>query len=124
MGLQWGALRIFRSAEHYEYYLALKQVGESSLGRCGSSVQGQCLTPAHTFFAGILIDGLEWGKSDLDGNGLSISPELGLYRQQQVAQASESQRTQDPMYIRSARARHFDQHSVTFTACGRNIAKS
>lgn len=49
----------------------------------------------HSLFTGTLIDGFNWGKADLDGNGLISSSELGLFIQQQVAQASDSQQTPD-----------------------------
>jgi hypothetical protein len=42
-----------------------------------------------------LVDGFNWGKADLDGNGLITSSELGLFIQQQVAQASQSNQTPD-----------------------------
>ncbi|MEM9273887.1 MAG: caspase family protein [Cyanobacteria bacterium P01_F01_bin.143] len=51
--------------------------------------------PGHSLFTGTLIDGFNWGKADLDGNGLITSLELGLYVQQKVGQASESQQTPD-----------------------------
>jgi hypothetical protein len=51
--------------------------------------------PSHSLFAGTLVDGLNWGKSDLDGNGFVTSSELSLYLQQQVSQASESRQTPD-----------------------------
>ncbi|WP_404790157.1 caspase domain-containing protein [Altericista sp. CCNU0014] len=51
--------------------------------------------PGHSLFTGTLIDGFNWGKADLDGNGLISSSELGLFIQQQVAQASESKQTPD-----------------------------
>ena len=51
--------------------------------------------PGHSLFTGTLIDGFNWGKADLDGNGLISSSELGLFIQQQVAQASASKQTPD-----------------------------
>jgi Caspase domain len=51
--------------------------------------------PGHSLFTGTLINGFNWGKADLDGNGLISSSELGLFIQQQVAQASISQQTPD-----------------------------
>lgn len=49
----------------------------------------------HSLFAGTLIDGLNWGGADLDGNGFVTSSELGLYLQQRVAQTSDSSQTPD-----------------------------
>jgi Caspase domain len=49
----------------------------------------------HSLFTGTLINGFNWGKADLDGNGLISSSELGLFLQQQVGQASDSQQTPD-----------------------------
>jgi len=49
----------------------------------------------HSLFTGTLVDGFNWGKADLDGNGLITSSELGLFIQQQVGQASESRQTPD-----------------------------
>jgi len=51
--------------------------------------------PDHSLFAGLLVNGLNWGRSDLDGNGLVTSSELGLYLQQAVGQATESHQTPD-----------------------------
>ena len=51
--------------------------------------------PGHSLFTGTLIDGFNWGRADLDGNGLITSSELGLFIQQQVGQASESKQTPD-----------------------------
>lgn len=51
--------------------------------------------PGHSLFTGTLVDGFNWGKADLDGNGLITSSELGLFIQQQVAQASQSNQTPD-----------------------------
>lgn len=49
----------------------------------------------HSLFAGTLINGLNWGTADLDGNGLVTSSELGLYLQQQVGQSSHARQTPD-----------------------------
>lgn len=49
----------------------------------------------HSLFTGTLIDGLNWGKADLDGNGIVTGSELGLYIQQQVGQFSGSKQTPD-----------------------------
>ena len=42
----------------------------------------------HSLFTGALIDGLESGSADLDGDGVLTSSELGLYLQQQVGRAT------------------------------------
>lgn len=91
-----GTVRSFRSAERYESDLATRvsrRVVTSAMRDQLARDNGPI--PAHSLFAGTLIDGLNWGKSDLDGNGLVTSSELSLYLQQQVAQASESQQTPD-----------------------------
>ena len=91
-----GAVKSFRSAERYENDLATRvsrRVVTSAMRNQLARDNGPI--PAHSLFAGTLIDGLNWGKSDLDGNGLVTSSELGLYLQQQVGQASESQQTPD-----------------------------
>lgn len=49
----------------------------------------------HSLFAGSLIDGLSWGKGDLDGDGLVTSSELGLFLQKDVGQYSGSKQTPD-----------------------------
>ena len=51
--------------------------------------------PNHSLFTGNLVDGLSWGKIDLDGNNLISSSEIGLYLQQSVGQASNSRQTPD-----------------------------
>jgi Caspase domain len=51
--------------------------------------------PGHSLFTGTMVEGFNWGKADLDGNGLITSSELGLFIQQQVGQASESKQTPD-----------------------------
>jgi hypothetical protein len=51
--------------------------------------------PGHSLFTGTMVDGFNWGKADLDGNGLITSSELGLFIQQQVGQASGSKQTPD-----------------------------
>lgn len=51
--------------------------------------------PDHSLFAGLLVNGLNWGRSDLDGNGLVTSSELGLYLQQVVGTATGSNQTPD-----------------------------
>jgi hypothetical protein len=43
----------------------------------------------HSLFTGTLVEGFNWGRADLDGNGLVTASELGLYLQQQVGQAAE-----------------------------------
>jgi len=51
--------------------------------------------PGHSLFTGTIIDGFNWGKVDLDGNGLITAFELGLFLQQQVGQASNAIQTPD-----------------------------
>ena len=51
--------------------------------------------PGHSLFTGTIVDGFNWGKADLDGNGIITSSELGLFVQQKVGQASESRQTPD-----------------------------
>lgn len=43
----------------------------------------------HSLFTGTLVEGFNWGRADLDGNGLVTASELGLYLQQQVGQAAQ-----------------------------------
>lgn len=114
-----GSMKTFRAAERYEGDLASRV----SRRVVTSAMQDQLARdngpiPGHSLFAGTLIDGLNWGKSDLDGNGLVTSSELSLYLQQQVAQASESKQTPD------SGAFHYDDrgelvlslHNQTFDA--------
>jgi tetratricopeptide (TPR) repeat protein len=49
----------------------------------------------HSLFTGALIDGIESGNADLDGDGVITSSELGLYLQQQVGRATASAQTPD-----------------------------
>jgi len=51
--------------------------------------------PDHSLFTGVLIDGLNSGAADLDGDGVVTSSELGLYLQQTVGRYSESAQTPD-----------------------------
>lgn len=51
--------------------------------------------PNHSLFTGVLIDGLNSGAADLDGDGVVTSSELGLYLQQTVGRYSESAQTPD-----------------------------
>jgi hypothetical protein len=48
----------------------------------------------HSLFTGTLIDGFNWGKADIDGNGLITSSELGLFVQQQVAKEAKLRRSE------------------------------
>lgn len=43
----------------------------------------------NSLFTGTLVEGFNWGRADLDGNGLVTASELGLYLQQQVGQAAQ-----------------------------------
>ncbi len=51
--------------------------------------------PNHSLFTGSFVDGLTWGKIDIDGNGLVTSSEIGLYLRQVVGQESNSAQTPD-----------------------------
>ncbi len=42
----------------------------------------------HSLFTGLLLQGLEWGKADIYGDGVVTSSELGLYMQRAVGAAS------------------------------------
>jgi Caspase domain len=53
------------------------------------------LIPGHSLFAATIIDGFNWGKADLDGNGMITSSELGLFVQQKVGQESRRRQTPD-----------------------------
>lgn len=45
--------------------------------------------PGHSLFTGMLVEGFNWGRADLDGNGLVTASELGLYLQQEVGRAAQ-----------------------------------
>ncbi len=51
--------------------------------------------PGHSLFTGALIDGIDTGSADLNGDGVITSSELGLYLQQQVGRATASSQTPD-----------------------------
>ena len=90
------AMRNFRGADRYEKDLSSRisrKVITSAL-RAQLALDGGPI-PGHSLFTGTLVDGFNWGKADLDGNGLITSSELGLFIQQQVGQASESKQTPD-----------------------------
>ena len=90
------AMKSFRDAVRYEKDLSsrisrkvITSVRREQLALDGGPV------PGYSLFTGTLVDGLNWGKADFDGNGLITSSELGLFLQQQVGQASESKQTPD-----------------------------
>lgn len=89
-------MKIFRDAVRYEQDLVrnvsrkvFTSARRDQLALDGGPVEG------HSLFTGTLIDGLNWGKADIDGNGLITGSELGLYVQQQVGQHSDSKQTPD-----------------------------
>jgi uncharacterized caspase-like protein len=90
------AMQSYRDAVRYEKDLSgrmsrkvITSARRDQLALDGGPIQG------HSLFTGTLVDGFNWGKADLDGNGLITSSELGLFIQQQVGQASESKQTPD-----------------------------
>lgn len=90
------AMKSFRDAVRYERDLSsrisrkvITSARREQLALDGGPISG------HSLFTGTLVDGFNWGKADLDGNGLITSSELGLFIQQQVAQASQSNQTPD-----------------------------
>jgi len=90
------AMRSFRDAVRYEKDLSsrISRKVITSARREQLALDGGPI-PGHSLFTGTLVDGFNWGKADLDGNGLITSSELGLFIQQQVGQASESRQTPD-----------------------------
>jgi WD40 repeat protein len=90
------AMRSFRSTVRYEQDLSsrISRKVITSARRDQFALDGGPI-PGHSLFTGTLIDGLNWGKADLDGNGLITSSELGLFIQQKVGQFSESAQTPD-----------------------------
>ncbi len=90
------AMKSFRDAVRYEKDLSsrisrkvITSARREQLALDGGPISG------HSLFTGTLVDGFNWGKADLDGNGLITSSELGLFIQQKVGQASESRQTPD-----------------------------
>ena len=90
------AMKIYKSANRYEKDLSsrISRKVITSARREQLALDGGPI-PGHSLFTGTLIDGFNWGKADLDGNGLITSSELGLFIQQKVGQASESKQTPD-----------------------------
>lgn len=90
------AMKSFRDCVTYKKDLNNKKSRKviTSARRNQPALDGGSI-PGHSLFTGTLIDGFNWGKADLDGNGLITSLELGLYVQQKVGQASESKQTPD-----------------------------
>jgi hypothetical protein len=90
------AMKIYKSANRYE-----KDLSSRISRKVITSARREQLAldsgpiPGHSLFTGTLVDGFNWGKADLDGNGLITSSELGLFIQQKVGQASESRQTPD-----------------------------
>lgn len=90
------AMQMFRDQVRYEQDLQRRisrkiftSARRDQLALDGGPIEG------HSLFTGTLIDGLAWGKSDTDSNGLVTGSELGLYVQQQVGQHSASKQTPD-----------------------------
>jgi hypothetical protein len=89
-------MKIYKSANRYE-----KDLSSRISRKVITSARREQLAldsgpiPGHSLFTGTLVDGFNWGKADLDGNGLITSSELGLFIQQKVGQASESRQTPD-----------------------------
>ena len=80
----------FRGTESYEKALNKRRSRRviTSARRDELALDGGPI-PGHSLFTGTLIDGFNWGRADTDGNGLITSSELGLFIQQQVAQAAK-----------------------------------
>ncbi|MFZ0690218.1 MAG: caspase family protein [Acidobacteriaceae bacterium] len=90
------AMQLTRDAPRYEQTLAahvarkvITSAQEGELARDSGPV------PDHSLFMGTLLQGLEWGKVDLDGNGVVTSSELGLYLQQAVGSSPGPKQTPD-----------------------------
>ncbi|WP_058998555.1 caspase family protein [Leptolyngbya sp. NIES-2104] len=88
------AANIYRSAERFRADISrdrsrkvITSAKQDQLALDGGPV------PGHSLFTGTLINGFNWGESDIDGNGFITSSELGLYLQQKVGQASGSTQT-------------------------------
>ncbi|MEP0924383.1 caspase family protein [Leptolyngbya sp. ST-U4] len=90
------AMKSFRDAVRYEKDLSsrLSRKVITSARREQLALDNGPI-PGHSLFTGTLVDGFNWGKADLDGNGLITSSELGLFIQQKVGQTSESKQTPD-----------------------------
>jgi uncharacterized caspase-like protein len=90
------AMKIYKSANRYKRDLSnrISRKVITSARREQLALDSGPI-PGHSLFTGTLIDGLNWATADLDGNGLITSSELGLFVQQQVAQASKSAQTPD-----------------------------
>ncbi|MCB1807306.1 MAG: caspase family protein [Candidatus Competibacteraceae bacterium] len=91
-----GEVDRFRGVDEFKHELSSKvsrRVITSARRNQLASDSG--LLPNHSLFTGNLVDGLSWGKIDLDGNNLITSSEIGLYLQQSVGQASNSRQTLD-----------------------------
>jgi hypothetical protein len=90
------AMQSFRDTTRFETDLSnrisrkvITSARRDQLALDGGSILG------HSLFTGTLIEGFNYGKADLDCNGLISSSELGLFLQQQVGQASQSKQTPD-----------------------------
>jgi hypothetical protein len=91
------SMQSFRDIKHYQKDLSHRFSRKiiTSAQRDQLAQDGGGPIPGNSLFTGIMIDGLNWGKADLDINGLITSSELGLFIQQQVSQASNSSQTPD-----------------------------
>jgi len=86
------AMRTFRDVVRYEEDLISKVSRKiiTSARREQRALDGGPI-PDHSLFTGTLVDGIKWGRADLDGNGLVTSSELGLFLQQQVGQSARAE---------------------------------
>jgi hypothetical protein len=90
------AIRKSRGAAEFQ-----RQLSEKISRRAITSAQRDQLAsdsgplPRHSLFTGSFVDGLTWGKMDMDANSLITSSEIGLYLQQVVGQHTDSRQTPD-----------------------------
>lgn len=113
------ALQRFRAAVRYEADLN-KRVSRKVITSARREQDAADSGPVagHSLFTGMLVQGLNWGAADLDGNGLVTASELGLFVQQQVGQATASRQTPDfgAFYLDDRGELVISLHDETFDA--------
>lgn len=113
------AMQRARSAVRYEAELS-KRVSRKVITSARREQDAADSGPVagHSLFTGTLVNGINWGAADLDGNGLVTASELGLFIQQQVGQTTNSRQTPDfgAFYLDDRGELVISLHDETFDA--------
>jgi len=90
------SMSTFRGSDRYEAVLSsrvsrriITSARRDQLASDNGPIEG------HSLFTGTLIEGLDSGRADMDGDGLITSSEIGLYLQQAVGRSTNSRQVPD-----------------------------